>query len=81
MRQLNVVWKGRGLLLLQDVSKKTTITGCLSWRGLLLQDAFLSMVGAADSQLKGMALQRQKVLTTLNLEIVKHTHTCTETKG
>jgi hypothetical protein len=52
-------------LLLQD----------FSWRGLLLQDAFLSMVGAADSQLKGMALQRQKVLTTLNLEIVKHTHT------
>lgn len=39
------------------------------------------MVGAADSKLKGMVLQRQKVLTTLNLEIVKRTHTCTETKA
>ncbi len=66
----------------------------MSPRRLLLQDVSLGedyyyrmhsyhvpMVGAADSKLKGMVLQRQKVLTTLNLEIVKRTHTCTETKA
>jgi hypothetical protein len=59
----------------------------MSPRRLLLQDVSLGedyyyrmhsyhvpMVGAADSKLKGMVLQRQKVLTTLNLEFVKHTN-------
>ncbi len=64
----------------------------MSPRKLLLQDVSLGedyrmhsylvpMVGAADSKLKEIVLQRQKVVTTLNLEVVKRTHTCTETKA